>query len=258
MIRLQAQWWREAGWVLSPGEHWPSLQTLHCTPHQHGHVSAHLHTSNAPVAQFTPPDLVFSAPTRWPSKVLDQKPSPGLRKPCSLLLAARYFSCSCLTTKIVSVVPLPGTKPNWETSIDTGWSDEAIHNPLLDFHDLLSQLETAVIAPFQCISLSLIEPSWMIAAVRSQIMEAPMSPAASIISTTMPDGPSALPAFICEIAFLTISMGLPLVVDKIGGLGPSQTQHWEAFGSSLTRPSALSLCSLTALLHHSSLVCLKT
>ena len=37
----------------------------------------------------------------------------------SLLLAARYFSCSCLTTKIASVVPLPGTKPNWESSIDT-------------------------------------------------------------------------------------------------------------------------------------------
>ena len=25
------------------------------------------------------------------------------------MLAARYFSCSCLTTKIASVVPLPGT-----------------------------------------------------------------------------------------------------------------------------------------------------
>ena len=37
----------------------------------------------------------------------------------SLLLAARYFSCSCLTTKIASVVPLPGTKPNLESSIDT-------------------------------------------------------------------------------------------------------------------------------------------
>ena len=42
-------------------------------------------------------------------------------------------------------------------------------------------------------------PSRMIAAARSRIMEAPMSPAARIISTTMPDGPGALPAFICEI-----------------------------------------------------------
>ena len=48
-------------------------------------------------------------------------------------------------------------------------------------------------------------PSQMIAAARSRIMEAPMSLAAHIISTTMPDGPDALPAFICEIAFLIIS-----------------------------------------------------
>ena len=44
-------------------------------------------------------------------------------------------------------------------------------------------------------------PSQMIAAARSRVMEAPMSLAARIISTTMPDGPGALPAFICEIAF---------------------------------------------------------
>ena len=62
-------------------------------------------------------------------------------------------------------------------------------------------------------------PSEMIAAARSQIMEVPMSQAAHIISTTMPDGFGALPAFICEVAFLTISM----VVDKTGGVGPSQT-----------------------------------
>ena len=40
-----------------------------------------------------------------------------------------------------------------------------------------------------------------------------------------------------------------------GGLGPSQTQRWEAFSSALARPSALSLRSLTSLLHHSSQVC---
>ena len=56
-------------------------------------------------------------------------------------------------------------------------------------------------------------PSRMIAAARSQIMKAPMSPAARIISTTMPDEPGALPAFICQIAFLTISM-----VIGMGGL----------------------------------------
>ena len=72
--------------------------------------------------------------------------------------------------------------------------------------------------------------SRMIAAARSRIMEAPMSPAARIISTTIPDGPGALPTFVCEIAFLTISVvigwaGLPLEVDKTGGLGPSQSQR---------------------------------
>ena len=49
-----------------------SLQTLHCTPHQHRHGSVHLHTSPAPVAQSTPPHQVFSAPTRWPSELLVQ------------------------------------------------------------------------------------------------------------------------------------------------------------------------------------------
>ena len=60
----------------------------------------------------------------------------------SLLLAARYFSCSCLTTEFASVVPLPGTEPNWESSIDTNLSDEAVDNPLQDFHHLFCQLET--------------------------------------------------------------------------------------------------------------------
>ena len=49
-------------------------------------------------------------------------------------------------------------------------------------------------------------PSQMIAAAKPRIIEAPLSPAALIISTTMPDGPGALPAFIREIAFLIISM----------------------------------------------------
>ena len=81
---------------------------------------------------------------------------------------------------------------------------------------------------------------------RSQIMEAPVSPTAHIISSTMPDGPSALPVFIWEIAFLTISMVIGMDGPSIGGssdrcgLCPSQSQHSEAIGSALTRPSALS------------------
>ena len=54
-------------------------------------------------------------------------------------------------------MPLPGTKPNWESLIDTQLSDEAVHNPLRDFHDLLCQLETAVVFPFQCNPLTLVE-----------------------------------------------------------------------------------------------------
>ena len=60
-------------------------------------------------------------------------------------------------------------------------------------------------------------PSRMIAAARSRIMEAPMSPVARIIFTTMPDWPGALPAFICEIAFLTISMVIGIGGPSTGG-----------------------------------------
>ena len=94
-----AQWWRAVGWVLILGEHQPSLQTLHYTPHQHGHSSVHLHTSPAPVAQSTPPHQVFSAPTRWPSEVLNQTPSPGLQKPCRV----SYWQ---LDTSLAAVVPI--------------------------------------------------------------------------------------------------------------------------------------------------------
>ena len=47
-------------------------------------------------------------------------------------------------------------------------------------------------------------------------MEAPMSPAARIISTTMPDGPGVVPA-ICEIAFLTISTVIGMGGPSTGG-----------------------------------------
>ena len=57
-------------------------------------------------------------------------------------------------------------------------------------------------------------PSQMTATARSRIMEAPMSQAARI---TMTDGPGALPAFICEIAFLTISMVIGMGGPSTGG-----------------------------------------
>ena len=70
--------------------------------------SAQLHKSPAPVAQSTPLHQVFSAPTRWPSEVLDQTSSTGLREPCRVScwqldtsLAAAWqqilrLSCLCL------------------------------------------------------------------------------------------------------------------------------------------------------------------
>ena len=42
------------------------------------------------------------------------------------------------------------------------------------------------------------------------------------------------------------------MVRQTCGLCPSQTQHWETFGSAITRPSVLSLRSMTSPLHHSS------
>ena len=59
--------------------------------------------------------------------------SRSMKAMLSLLLAARYFSCSCLTTKITSVVPLPGMKPNWELSIDTVWWDRPQSSPELSW-----------------------------------------------------------------------------------------------------------------------------
>ena len=106
-------------------------------------------------------------------------------------------------------------------------SDEAVHNPLQDFHDLLCQLETGVVAPFQCSPLTLVEAdNETLLLVRGylvitndcgcEVMDhgGAHTLDARIISTTMPDEPGALPTFICEIAFLTISV-------VIGMGGPS-------------------------------------
>ena len=49
---------------------WTPTFTPNCTPHQHGHGSAHSYTSPAPFIQSTPPHQVFSAPIRWPSEAL--------------------------------------------------------------------------------------------------------------------------------------------------------------------------------------------
>ena len=84
MTVLDEQWWKAAGWVQSLGEHQPSLRTLHCTPHQHGHGSWHWNTFPVPGALPTHPHQVFSVPTKWSSWAPGQMPSPGLQKPCKV------------------------------------------------------------------------------------------------------------------------------------------------------------------------------
>ena len=106
--------------------------------------TAYWHTSPAP------------AHIRWPSEALDQMPSQGLWKQC-------WVSCWQLDTSLAAA---------WQQRLHLlclylGWSqtgncqltpsDEAVHNPLQNFHDLLCQLETAVVAPFQWITLTLVE-----------------------------------------------------------------------------------------------------
>ena len=49
-------------------------------------------------------------------------------------------------------------------------------------------------------------------------MAAPVSPAALIISTAMPDGPAALADFIFEMAFFTMSTVIGIVGSFNGGL----------------------------------------
>ena len=51
---------------------------------------------------------------------------------------------------------------------------------------------------------------------RSRIIVAPVSPAA-LISTTTHDGPAALPDFILEMAFFTISIVIVMGGPSIGG-----------------------------------------
>ena len=57
----------------------------------------------------------------------------------------------------------------------------------------------------------------MIAMARPWIMVTPVSTAALVISTTTPDRPAALPNFIMEMTFLTISMVIGIGGHSYGG-----------------------------------------
>ena len=226
---FKLQWWRAAG-LQSLGEHRPSLQTLHCTPHQHGHGSMHWHTSPGPVPQSTPPHQVFSAPTRWPSEALNQTPSPGLQNPCRVScwqldtsLAAAWqqrlhLLCLCmgqsltgnhwLTPTIWWGCPQSSAGLSWPAL--SVWDHGSFSCPLYPSYPCRSR-------QWNCSQLEGTLPSQMIAAARSQIMEVPMSQAALIISSTMPDRSSALPALIWENAFLTISVMIGMGGPSTGG-----------------------------------------
>lgn len=143
--------------------------------------------------------------------------------------------------------------------------DEAVHNPLQNLHDLLCQLEITVVAPVQGIPLALVEADnevlLPVNVARSQIMVTSVSPAALIISATMPDGPAALLNFILETTFVTISMvigmggDLPMVVHQAGPQDPNQIPHFPAFHKVLAILSALVLQSWTSHLHHFTVAC---
>ena len=157
MTRLQTQRWRAAGWVLSLGEHRPSLQTLHCTPHHHGHGSAHLHTS--PAQSHNP--LLH---TKFSQRPPDDIPRYSIKR----LPQVYEIHAESLVGSYILLLQLPDNKncvcctSAWvEAKLGiVDWhqlSEEAVHNPLQDFHNLLCQLQTAVVAPFQYIPLSLVE-----------------------------------------------------------------------------------------------------
>ena len=67
-------------------------------------------------------------------------------------MAGRYFSCSCLTTKIVSVVPLPGTNLDWHQL-----SDEAQRPSTILSRTFMTCSVRLIVVPFQCIPLNLVE-----------------------------------------------------------------------------------------------------
>ena len=78
------------------------FQTLHCTPHEHWHGSAHWHTFLVPVTHSTPPYQIFSIPNDLP-RHSDQTSSPGLWKPgrvsywqLDTFLAAAWQQILCL------------------------------------------------------------------------------------------------------------------------------------------------------------------
>ena len=148
-------------------------------------------------------------------------------------------------------------------------SDEAVLNPLQDFHDLLYQLYTALVSPFPCIPLTLVQRQTMKLLCVREYPAIANDCICMVTSCRRPyhrllilSPPLCLMGPVLSRLHLRDSFlkTIPLVFgiggpSTDGSLGPSQTKHWEVFRSALIRPSILTLCSLTSPLHHSSPIC---
>ena len=109
-----------------------------------------------PLHQSHNPNQVFSVPTWWPFKALHQNPSPGLQKSwrvsCLQLdtltdawLQRLHLLCFCQGQSQTGNRRLTPT-------VWWGSPQSSQH-----FHDLLYQLYTALVSPFPCIPLNLVE-----------------------------------------------------------------------------------------------------
>ena len=132
-----------------------SPQTLHCTPHKYWHGSAYWHTSPVPVAQSTPSFFSQRPPddlSRYSIKSLLQVYKSHVESLVGSWIHSQlrdYNDCICCASAWdkarLGII-------HWHQL-----SDEAVNNPLQDFHDLLYQLLNMWLSPFSCILLTLVE-----------------------------------------------------------------------------------------------------
>ena len=153
-------------------------------------------------------------------------------------------------------------------------SDEAVHNPFKDFHNLLCQLETAVISPLHCILLTLEEGRQWNSALSQRVpchREWLQLPGQSDHRGARVTGSSYPLHHYAWWARCYVRLHLrdnSLTISKVIGMGGLSTggslDRWSGSQSNstlrslwgaLTRPFALSLRTLTSPLHHFSPLC---
>ena len=151
------------------------------------------------------------------------------KKPCSLLLAARYFSSAAWLQRLRLLCLCLGQSQTWNPRLTpTVWwgspqSSPGLPWPALSALDCFS-FSFSMHPPYPCRGRQWNSaPSQRVTCHRKRLQlqghrswESHVSPAAHIISTTVPDGPSALLVFIWEIAFLTISLVIGIGRPSIG------------------------------------------